>query len=304
MDGPVKKGKKKDPVIASQPYEQLLARAGIYMRQPEPRLRLPEAGTSLCRKLVDSKQAIPRGSLFNGNAYESVCEAIASENEARVIQDIARLVVPSPSQLYHLGGASHLRHLKETVDKKWSRCSPAIGGTQPRPDFSVGLDATCFTSEQLRKLGSSMTSPLRVTEDMYFPFLVCEVKCATGNLECAERQNALSTSIAAKTVVQLYQAISRQDELDRQVLCFSVSHDHRLATIYAHYAVMDGTDTSFYRRRIRNTLLTEGRDRWTAYKFTRNVYDHFAPIHLRRILDAVDQLPDQKVCTDSISQQS
>lgn len=39
----------------------------------------------------------------------------------------------------------------------------------------------------------------------------------------------------------------------------------------------------------------DGKDKWTAYKFTRNVYDIFVPIYLERICSAVDQLPDPEV---------
>ena len=35
----------------------------------------------------------------------------------------------------------------------------------------------------------------------------------------------------------------------------------------------------------------DGREKWTAYKFTKSVYDVWMPIHLQRICSAIDQLP-------------
>ncbi|KAL2048964.1 hypothetical protein ABVK25_010817 [Lepraria finkii] len=54
-------------------------------------------------------------------------------------------------------------------------------------------------------------------------------------------------------------------------------------------------------------LITEqdGKDKWTAYKFTRNIYDIFLPIHLERICASVDQLPDPEVFfVEPLSQKS
>ncbi|KIV97455.1 hypothetical protein PV10_01206 [Exophiala mesophila] len=35
----------------------------------------------------------------------------------------------------------------------------------------------------------------------------------------------------------------------------------------------------------------EGKAKWTAYKFNKNVYDVWMPTHLKRICSAVDQIP-------------
>jgi hypothetical protein len=39
----------------------------------------------------------------------------------------------------------------------------------------------------------------------------------------------------------------------------------------------------------------DGKDKWTAYKFTRNIYVVFVPIHLKRVYSVVDKLPDPGV---------
>ncbi|MCJ1386984.1 hypothetical protein MMC17_010113 [Xylographa soralifera] len=65
-----------------------------------------------------------------------------------------------------------------------------------------------------------------------------------------------------------------------------------MVKIYGHYALIEGAKITFHRHLIRSFDFTEreGNNRWTAYKFVRKVYDHFAPIHLKRIQSAVARL--------------
>merc|ERR1712098_410448 len=60
-----------------------------------------------------------------------------------------------------------------------------------------------------------------------------------------------------------------------------------------HYPVIDGKKTTFYRHPIREFSFTEldGKEKWTAYKFTKNVYDIWMPTHLKRICSVIDELP-------------
>lgn len=290
---------------------QILASAGIYMGQPEPHLRLTDVSKVLCQKMLNTEQQIPKDSLFEDDLFESTCEDIANRNQARVIQDICRLIVPSPEELARRG-ATHLKHLIENVNERWIKSIPLVNGPPPQPNFSVGLKSTAFTRDQLQKLGPYVgdwqtTSRLAATDEMYFPFLTSEVTCGNEALSIAEPQNAHSGSVAANAVVELYRAVSRQDELHREVLAFSVSHDHELVKIYGHYPLIDGKDTSFYRYPIGQLCITDqdGKDKWTAYKFTRNVYNTFVPLHLKRIQAAVDQLPDPEAfLVEPLSQQS
>ena len=299
----------KNPAVKSQRYEDTLESAGIQMGKPE----LPTTNTckELCQTLLDVEQPIPKDSLFRDDLFETTCENIRNRNKARVIQDVARLIVPSAETLTTYG-AIHLKHLIENVNECWIKSIPLINGPRPRPDFSVGFRRTAFTSDQLKKLkpfvGDWQTaSRLMATDKMYFPFLTCEVKCGNKALNIADRQNAHSASVAVNAVVELYRAVSRQDELHREILAFSVSHDNEAVRIYGHYALTNGRETSFYRHLIRKFDFTdqEGKERWTTYKFTRNIYDTFVPIHLERICAVVDQLPDPDIfLVESLSQQS
>jgi hypothetical protein len=44
--------------------------------------------------------------------------------------------------------------------------------------------------------------------------------------------------------------VKREKELHREILAFSVSHDHRKVRIYGHYPVIDGEKTTFYRHAV------------------------------------------------------
>jgi hypothetical protein len=61
---------------------------------------------------------------------------------------------------------------------------------------------------------------------MWFPFLMCEVKCGAEALDIADRQNAHSATLAVRGVVELYRAVKQEKELHREILAFSISHDN------------------------------------------------------------------------------
>lgn len=82
---------------------------------------------------------------------------------------------------------------------------------------------------------------------MYFSFLTCEMKYDVMILDVANRQNAYSMILAMKEIVELYKAVKREKELHREILAFSISHDHRSMKIYDHYALIDENKIIFYR---------------------------------------------------------
>jgi hypothetical protein len=86
---------------------------------------------------------------------------------------------------------------------------------------------------------------------MYFPFLTCEVKCGAATLVIVDRQHAHSKTLAVRTVVELFRLIKRENEINREILIFSISHDHQSIRIYDHYAVIDDLEIIFYRHSIR-----------------------------------------------------
>ena len=286
----------KNPAVKSRRYETILASAGIYMGKPE----MPPINEckSLCQTLLHTQQSTPKDTIFRDDLFETACDNMRNKNEARVVQDIARLLVPSPETLT-MFGAKHLKHLIETVDESWIKSIPLIKGPRPQPDFAVGLKSSAFTSDQLKKLQPSIgdwqtTSHLVATDEMFFPFLIAEVKCGNEALNIADRQNAHNAAVAANAIVELYRLVSRSDELNRKILTYSISHDNEAVRIYGYYALIKDDNTLFYRYPIKKFDFTseDGQEKWTSYKFTRNVLDLFYPIHYERICSAVDQLPN------------
>ena len=56
--------------------------------------------------------------------------------------------------------------------------------------------------------------------------------------------------------------------------------------------MIEGDKTTFYRHPIRQFYFSDLIDKWTAYKFTRNVYGTYMPILYVRIYSTIEDLPD------------
>ncbi|KAM5347012.1 hypothetical protein ACJ41O_010017 [Fusarium nematophilum] len=277
-------------------YEALLAKKGSYMTKPGP--GISRTSKTLCEKLLKAFQVVPVDSLFRDDLLETTCQKIQNQNEARVIQDIARLIVPSAESLATFG-AENLVILTEAVNQGWNSSIPFIK-PRPQPDYSVGFKDEAFTEAQLAKLSPLVgqyeagdSSLFMGAWSMFFPFLTCETQCGTGGLDVADRQNAHSMTIAVRGVAELFRLVKREDEVNRQILGFSISHDDKAVRIYGHYPVFEKGKIAYYRYMIHGFYISaqDGKDKWTAYRFTKNVYDIWMPAHLKMICSAIDQLP-------------
>jgi hypothetical protein len=275
-------------------YEALLATTGSFMGKSE--LGITDASKSFCRTLLETEQTVPDDSLFRDDLFEETCEMVRNKNEARVVRDISPLIAPS-AEILAIRSAKHPKILIESVNEGWNNSMP-ITKTRPQPDYSIGFKRTAFTEDQLKKLqpfASFMleNSYFMATYYMYFPFFSCEVKCGAAALDIADRQNAHCMTLAVRGVVNLFRLVKREKELHREILAFSISHDDSSVRIYGHYPVIDGPNTTFYRHPIHKFDFTalDGKEKWTAYKFTKNVYDRWMPGHFKRICSAIDEIP-------------
>jgi hypothetical protein len=99
--------------------------------------------------------------------------------------------------------------------------------------------------------------------------------------------------VAAKGMIELYQAVKRRSKLPTRTLVFSVSRDNQAARMYGHSAlIIEGKGKiSFYRHLIHDfgLLALDGKEKWTAYQFTRNAYDNLVPVYSERICSAIDK---------------
>ncbi|GAW23570.1 hypothetical protein ANO14919_131370 [Xylariales sp. No.14919] len=277
-------------------YEVLLATKGSFMRENDQ--GITEESYATYSTMLTSTQTIPAESLFRDDLFKQTCQMVQNRNEARVIRDITPLIVP-PAEILATYGATGLKCLIESINEGWNNSIP-LTGTRPQPDYSVGFRREAFTEDQLEKLspfiGDFLTGDLSLfmaTYYMYFPFLACEVKCGTAALDVADRQNAHSMTIAARAILELFRLVGREDEVDRQILAFSASHDQRSVRLYGYYPVIDGKETKYFRHPIHSFDFTtlNGKDKWTAYQFIKNVYETWMPEHFKRICSAIDQLP-------------
>ncbi|MCJ1345114.1 hypothetical protein MMC31_003319 [Peltigera leucophlebia] len=130
-------------------YTMLLAAKGSYMRELDD-YETPKNIKDLCQTLLERDQTVPQDSLFRDDLFRRTCREIDDRNEAKVIQDIARLIVQSAESLVKYG-ARHLDHLIENVDEGWTEGIP-VEGPRPQPNYSVGFRRSTFTDEQLNRL--------------------------------------------------------------------------------------------------------------------------------------------------------
>ncbi|KAJ9493602.1 hypothetical protein H2202_010918 [Exophiala xenobiotica] len=250
----------------------------------------------LCQQLLGEQQTVPQDTMFSDDHFEETCEAIRNKNEARVIRDISLLIVPS-AEVLAIRGSRHCRLLIESVNEGWNNSIP-LTKPRPQPDYSVGFRREAFTETQLQKLQPFVgdltdNSFFMGTWYMYFPFFSSEVKCGAAALDVADRQNAHSMTLAVRGVVELFRLVKREQELHREILAFSISNDSETVRIYGHYPVIEGKKTTFYRHTIRKFDFTEqdGKEKWTAYKFTKSVYDTWMPAHFKRLCSAISAIP-------------
>jgi len=133
-------------------YEILLETKGSCMGRyvGENEAGVTKESKNLYRTLLNAKQIVPEDSMFHDDFFEDTCEMIQNRNEAKVIQDIARLIIPSAQSLA-IRGAKHLKCLIESVNEGWNNSIPLLG-PRPQPDYAVGFKRTAFTEDQLSKI--------------------------------------------------------------------------------------------------------------------------------------------------------
>ncbi|PNP52008.1 hypothetical protein THARTR1_07217 [Trichoderma harzianum] len=257
-------------------------------------LGLCQESEALCKKLLEDEQPLPEKSLFDDDIIHATCEMIQNRNETMVFRDITPLIAPS-AELLALRGETHTSLMYESTNEIWAHSQPILR-VQPQPTYAVGFRGQAFTTQRYQKVYALFedrctedSSPVASTPFMFFPFFACEI----GSLSMAQRQNTHSMTIGMHAVVELFRGVKREAELNRQVLAFSIAHSHHEVQIAAHYPVILGEDTSFFQKVLYSFDFADPAcvDKWAAYRFTRNVYDHWMPIHYRRICSAIDEIP-------------
>ncbi|KAK3186888.1 hypothetical protein K4F52_004332 [Lecanicillium sp. MT-2017a] len=130
-------------------YELLLNAKGSFLQKSD--LDVTDASKILCQSLLDGEQSLPEGTVFRDEAFDYTIRNIHNKNEARILQDITRLIVPSAESLTF--SDKHLRILAESVNDRWN-CSLRLTGMSPQPDSAVGFAREAFTDDRLGQNGA------------------------------------------------------------------------------------------------------------------------------------------------------
>jgi hypothetical protein len=255
-------------------------------------LGISDASKVLLDKLLHTEQSTPKDTIFNGEGFDKHFPKLEGKNEARIIQDLSPLLVPSAEAFASLG-ATHLDGVVESVNEGWNNCYP-ITPSRPQPDSAFGYREEAFSEDQFQKLeptlgGYSSLSYFKATSYMHFPFLIKEVKRGEIGLAIADKQNLHSATIAVRAAVELFKLVGRETELHREIVAFTISHDNNGVKLYAHYPFIDGDSVTIWRHTVSRYFL-DSETKWKTWTFTKNVFDTFSTMHLERICSAVDSI--------------
>ena len=282
-----------NPVAWTRQHAEKMQEAGLIMAEYQTQAVISDDSRRLCNSILEGDYPPPQGPLFQRDKLLKVLDQVQFRNEARVVRDITPIVVPS-AELLFISDQPGLEYITEAMNAEWVQCD-TLCGPRPKPDFVAGISPSAFTREEKEKLKMNHTSacPNLFPENMYFPFLICEVKGSDRPIQEAERQAMHSASIAARAVIQLYRKISSAEQLNRQILTISVSHNNTTIKVFGHFAHIDNEHITFFRHRIYAADFAAdfaSRDWAKAYKITRGIYDQFFPKHLERVASALPKL--------------
>ena len=278
-------------------YEKWLLAAGLDMDRIRGKDHISEESRKLCEELKTISRTTIKPIIYPSETIYRVVNQCKDRNEAIVLRDITPMIVPPITSLY-FGGNDNLEHVIDEVNANWDiRC--VLAGPRPRPDLAVGLSSTAFTFDEINKLNcyAAIDNWARFTDNMYFPFLMCEVKCAEGGLDAADRQNMHSSSIALKALIKIEQEADRyRDEqkasdLYGRTLVFSISHNSDDARLYGHYALVQNGQWFYYRYSVGKFDLTDS-GLLALYNFVQNLFKSYPSKLMQRLKDALAVLPD------------
>jgi hypothetical protein len=114
---------KSTPYQSTQ-YKILLETKDSFIYKSE--LGIRDTSKSLCCTLLEAEQTVPEGLLFQDDIFDETCKMIQDRNEAKIIQDIARLIVLSAQSLA-IHSTKYLKSLIENVNKGWDNSIALVG---------------------------------------------------------------------------------------------------------------------------------------------------------------------------------
>ena len=283
-------------------YEVHIATKGLNMDYRKGEDFVSEESRKICAELLQIKVHTIEPTAVPQEKIRDMVGDCRTRNEAIVNRDVTLLIIPSIRLCYYCG-ASHLEHVIDEVNADWySQC--ILEGPQLRPDLAIGLFSSAFTEEEIDKLKryTSVNNWTQVTSQMFFPFLMCEVKCGREGLNIADRQNMHSCSVAVRAILRIEQEADKYrqkkgiekkaESLNRQTLVFSISHDQQDARLYGHYVIVQEEKWTYYRYPVKKFDLTKTDSLLAIHNSVRNILKSHLPEHIKRLKDALAALPD------------
>lgn len=167
-------------------HEERMLEAGLVMNEYQTEAATTDECREMCAQVARAKFSPPTGPSFEKDRLLKTLDLVRFRNEARIARDITPLVVPLP-ELLHVDGCPGLEHICEAMNAEWTQIA-TICGPRPKPDLVAGIAPAAFTSEEREKLRVNHTSvcPSLFPENMYYPFLLCEVKGSDRPIQEAE----------------------------------------------------------------------------------------------------------------------
>ena len=299
------------PVQYTKAFEKRIFEQNLDMDDSKGAKLISLESKQFCNTLRNVKSVVISPTVYTMSEVLEVVRLCRNRNEAMVQRDVTPLIVPPLKSLYlkdggitkdggnNKNGVNAFEHLADEVNTQWHK-SWDLTGPRPKPDLAIGFLSSAFSIAETRKLTNytSFDNLTRPTEDMCFPFLMCEVKCGNEALDYADRQNMHSCSVAVKALLKIEQKADQYRE-DKQfekllgkILVYSISHDHTDARLYGHYALVEGEKWTYYRHYVRHfDIGHEEKDLLALHNFARNVMTTYAPELLNRLHRAIAVLP-------------
>ena len=297
------------PKQYTKSYEKYLSTQGLDMNEFKGRELVSSDSKTTCKDLQNITRKVISPTIYSSAETLKVVELCRNRNEATANRNVTSLILPPIISLYLKDGGNQFEHLNDEVNTLWYE-SWVLAGPQPKPDVTIGSASSALTIEENTKLTyytsfENLTGP---TDELCFPFLMCEVKCGNEGLDYADRQNMHSCSVAVKAFLKLEQKADQYRE-DKQfksllgkILIYSISHDQKIARLYGHFALIEGENWTYYRHHIANfDILYNERDLLALHNFVLNVLKLYSPKLLKRLQKAIAALPVSSTLSFSTS---
>ena len=287
------------PEQYTKSYEKYIFTQGLDMNYIKGSELVSPDSKAACQDLRKIECEAISPTVYSKDKILQVVYLCQNANEAMVSRDVTTLILPPIKALHLMDEARRFKDFTDQVRAQWHE-TWVLAGPRPEPDLAVGFLHSAFTVSENEKLTNytSFENLTRPTDEMCFPFLMCEVKCGNRGLDYADRQNMHSCSVAVKALLKLEQKADQYRE-DKQfesllgkILVYSISHDQNDARVWGHYALVEGEKWTYYRHHIgKFDIAHEERDLLALYNFARNVLTVYAPKLLKRLQQAVAALP-------------